>query len=461
MDDKEKNIQITQGGLSEKKTETHTIPPVKEGDIEIPLDESSAEYDSFMFEPIGFEELDKQREVELTKIVEQNIKKAKRQKHITIILILIFMSIVCLGVYAIISDISQSSQRIGLGNSGKNVVLYQEKKPDTTNLEYIDENGKYSTEGVAMAVRPSVVEIYTYYDSIHSNLAGTGSGIIISDDGYIVTNAHVLEADGYHVVKTSDEKTYNAEIVGRDSKTDIAVLKIDASNLKPATLGDSDEVVVGEEVMAIGNPAGLSGTVTNGIVSAVNRKIKGKTTSFEMDCIQTNADISPGNSGGALVNMYAQVIGITSSKYASTTLEGLGFAISINEAMPIIEELISNGFISGRFKIGITLVATNDELSRLSVEDELGYELPEDFYGIYIAGISEDCDIANTELKAGDFITRVEGIEVSCYDELYSVIKDFSANDTVQADCAKVDKDGTVTEYSIEFKLMEDTSGDY
>ncbi len=460
MDNNEKNISMKNGGLFSDIPVENGQRPYEEK-IEIPLDDSETEYDEFMFEPLGFEELEKQSELEKSQRVQQNALKFKRQRRIVILLVLIFFSVIALGVYCIVSDVLSSKKSISNASNGKNVVLYQSHKPDTANSEYVDENGKYSTEGIAMTVRPSIVEIYTYEDSSQKVLQGTGSGIIISDDGYIVTNEHVLSADGYHTVKTYDEKIYDAKIIGRDSKTDIAVVKINATSLSPATLGDSDEVVVGEEVMAIGNPAGLFGSVTNGIVSAVNRKIKGKTTAYEMDCIQTNADISPGNSGGALINMYAQVIGITSSKYASTTLEGLGFAISINEAKPIIEELINNGYISGRFKIGITFVGISDDETRTAAEEEIGHSLPDDFEGLYITDLNEECDVAKSGLKKGDFIYEVEGKSVNNYDSLYSIIKNFSAGDTVHAKCANVSKDGKVTKYDISFKLMEDTSGDY
>ncbi len=181
-----------------------------------------------------------------------------------------------------------------------------------------------------------------------------------------------------------------------------------------------------------------------------------------MNCIQTNAAISPGNSGGALVNMYGQVIGITSSKYVSGFYEGLGFAITINEAKPIIEELINNGFIGGRFRIGITLIDMSSEANVATIEEKLGFELPEDFKGIYIDDISEDCDIANTALKKGDFITKINGTPIETYDEMYNTISaSYGAGDTVPADCAHVKKDGSIQEYEIKFKLMEDTSGDY
>lgn len=420
------------------------------------------QYDAFMSEPIGFE---RNSHINPTydEINDRKLHKRRERTVIVMFFILILITFI-FGLYGIVADILKSSDNLAAFNNGQGVVIYQNAKPyGADNPEnFVDENGKYTTEGAAAAVRDSIVEIYSYSDNMHTSLLGTGSGVILSAEGYIVTNAHVLEANGYHDVHTADGKIYNAKIVGRDTKTDIAVLKISADNLTPAILGDSDEVMVGEQVIAVGNPAGLSNTVTDGIVSAVNRKVRSDSTGFEMNCIQTNADINFGNSGGALVNMYGQVIGITSSKYSSTMYEGLGFAITINEAKPIIEELINNGFISGRFRIGISFMGMDSQGSILAIEQELGYSLPEDFSGIYISSISEDCDISNTELKAGDFITEINGVPVNCYDELYSTITaTFKAGDTVPAKCAHVFEDGKITRYDIKFKLMEDTSGDY
>lgn len=388
----------------------------------------------------------------------------RREKSIVVLFFVLVVIAFTIGVTGIVYDVMTSKERAKNLHNSEKIVLYQNAKPEGSEEipNQLDEFGRYSTEGAAAAVKESIVEICTYSDAFHNKLEATGSGVVLNEDGYIVTNAHVLKSDGYHDVNTSDGKTYSAVIVGRDAKTDIAVLKINASGLVPAVLGNSDEVVVGEEVIAIGNPAGLTGTVTNGIVSAVNREIRSDSTGFEMNCIQTNAAISPGNSGGALVNMYGQVIGITSSKYVSGFYEGLGFAITINEAKPIIEELIGNGFISGRFRIGITLVDMSSEANIVQIEELLGYELPDEFMGIYINDISEDCDISNTALEVGDFITKINGTNVKTYDELYDTISaSYGAGDIVPATCAKVDKDGNIEEYEIEFKLMEDTSGDY
>ena len=421
-------------------------------------------YDRFMYEPIGFEELDRAKNAENET---QSKQHSKSERHILLLFGILVALSAFISIFGICFDLINSKNIINKIGKQNQVILYKESKPEgATDLEnFKDENGKYTPEGAAALVKPSIVKIYTYAD--YSGYAakkavGTGSGIVLNEDGYIATNAHVLEAEGYHMIETIDGDFYDAKLIGRDTKTDIAVIKVNAPDLTPAVLGDSDEAVVGETVIAIGNPANLAGTVTDGIISAVDRKIRSDSTGFEMKCLQTNAEISPGNSGGALVNMYGQVIGITSSKYVSSDLEGLGFAITINEAVPVIEELIKNGFISGRFRIGIHLLDMGNEAKKEAIEERLGQKLPEDFKGIYIDSVDKDCDIANTDLKSGDFIVAINGKSISTYDELYETISSqYEAGDKVPATCASIDKNGNVSYYEIEFKLMEDTSGNY
>lgn len=430
-------------------------------------------YDKFMYEPIGFAGYDTRAHIppenpygtiaEMYNNDEEEVTEKVDDKLAFRLVAGLIACCLLVSVIGIIYDVANSGNAMKKFKSSGNVVLYSEKKPESAKEfdDYKDENGRYTTEGVAKLVRPSIVEIYTYTDPAHKDLVGTGSGIVISKDGYIVTNAHVLESEGYHLIQTLDEENYSATVIGRDVKTDIAVIKVNANNLTPAVFGDSDESVVGEQVVAIGNPANLSSTVTDGIISAINRKIRSDSTGFQMDCIQTNADISPGNSGGALVNMYGQVIGITSSKYVSSMVEGLGFAITINEAKPIIEELLNNGFIAGRFRIGITLIDMSSASKRASIEEAIKMELPENFKGVYIQSIDKECDIAKTKLKEGDFITEIDGKKISTYDELYEAISGkFEAGDTVPAKCAHLDKND-ISYYDIEFKLMEDKSGNY
>ncbi len=351
---------------------------------------------------------------------------------------------------------------------GTEIVIQMQEKPE---LDPDDENvtadGEYTVRGVAELVTPSIVEVYAFSaeERIEENLEGTGSGIIITEDGYIITNAHVVVGEYFTVILSNDEE-YEAEVIGSDTKTDLAVLKIEASGLTPAVLGNSDEVYVGESVVAIGNPAGLTNTVTKGIVSATGRQIRAESTAFIMDCIQTDAAISPGNSGGALVNMYGQVIGITSSKYAADyvtggTYEGLGFAITTNQALPIIEELMGQGYVSGRFRIGITFMEAETEYSKYYFETEYDFPMPEELTGLWISEISEDCDIANTELAVNDFILSMNGVPVANYDEVIEVLDGFKGGDTVTADCARLEENGDITYFTIEFKLEEDTSGNF
>ncbi len=422
-------------------------------------------YDDFMYEPIGFEELDdkKPEAFDFPSAEKEKKRSSGTAAAITLFAVLLIASAAA-SVYGIYNDIAHSSKAVQEIVNSRRAVIYLNSKPENAKAaEYdTDEYGRYSSEAVASMVKPSIVEIFAYGDAMRSQLIGTGSGVVLSKDGYIVTNAHVLQEGGFHSVSTDDGDVFDAKVIGRDVKTDIAVLKVDGQTFVPAVFGNSDEATVGERVMAIGNPAGLSGTVTDGIISAVERKIKGDSTGFEMTCIQTNAQISPGNSGGALVNMYGQVIGITSSKYVSSSLEGLGFAITINEAQPIIDELISKGYISGRFRIGIMLIDMSSPDRIAAIEEELGFPLPDDFAGIYISEIQDDSDIKNTELKPGDFITAVKGKSVSTYSDFYDTISsNYAAGDYVEATAAHVDKNGKVNYYNIRFKLMEDTSGKY
>lgn len=377
-----------------------------------------------------------------------------------LLLWLMFLAIVGFSVFCIVWDIQKGSQGGGyIAGDVINVQIGQQKKPDQDPV-YMDENGKYTYEGIVQTVMPSIVQIYTYYDGV---IAGSGSGIIITVDGYVVTNAHVVSAGDSFSVTLHDNTVYDAERVGYDSKTDIAVLKIEADDLQPAVLGDSDETLLGEEVCALGCPAGFSGSISTGIVSGLHRKVRTESDTYEMDCIQTDAAISPGNSGGALVNLYGQVIGITSSKYVSGSFfdigsyEGLGFAITINEALPIISDLVKQGYVSGRVRVGIQFY----EAEVVPYETDL--ELPPELkgVGVYIMAIDETMPIAQTELQVGDFIVELEGAEVVDYTTLNATLEGKQGGDIVTAKCARLDEDGNVSYFDIEFALVADTSGDY
>ena len=181
-----------------------------------------------------------------------------------------------------------------------------------------------------------------------------------------------------------------------------------------------------------------------------------------MNCIQTNAAISPGNSGGALVNMYGQVIGITSSKYVSSSYEGLGFAITINEVLPIVQDLIDNGYVADRVRVGITFISLIPEEVRQGFADEIGMKtVPDNLSGVWITEIADDCDIASTDLQVNDVIVSVQGEAVDDYDSLNAAIAGLKGGDTIEARCHRYQPDGNFEEFSIQCKLMADTSGNY
>ncbi len=262
--------------------------------------------------------------------------------------------------------------------------------------------------GVVKKARASVVgveaESYAGYVTCR-----TGSGIILSEDGYIITNSHVISGcDSISVILDNGE-AHTAFVIGDDSYSDIAVLKIDAKGLTPAVLGDSDQVEVGQPAIAIGNPTGqLQGTTTFGIISGLNRNIMVDNT--VMNLIQTDAAINSGNSGGPLLNQQGQVIGINSAKVSISGYEGLGFSIPINTARPIAEELVRSGSVSGRPTLGIVC-------SKLSAMASNFYGLPE---GLYISAVDMDCGGGIAGLQAGDVITYINDVRITNMAEAYS-----------------------------------------
>ena len=276
-----------------------------------------------------------------------------------------------------------------------------------------DDTGELTTVEIVERVRPSVVgaSVYTEGDSLTPS--GGASGIIMSENGYIITNEHVV-ADAVGVsVELSNGDSYTARIVGSDEKTDLALLHIDADNLTPAEFGNSDELRVGERVVAIGNPVGsyLAGTTTQGIVSGVNRNVG--TGSYKTTLIQTDAAVNPGNSGGALINVYGQVVGINTSKVVSVDYEGIGFAIPINEAKPIIDSLMQYGYVKDRTKIGFSGQEINETTASIN-------SLPT---GIYIWSIEEDSSLYTLDVRQGDVLTHIDGERVETFSEIGDILK--------------------------------------
>lgn len=267
-------------------------------------------------------------------------------------------------------------------------------------------------------------------------MTGTGTGIIMTEDGYVITNAHCIydnesdyqcgKAVSVSIVMGDESETeYEAQIIGYDLETDLAVLKIDATGLTPAEFGNSDDLRVGELVVAIGNPLGfeLQNTVTCGIVSALNREVN--INEKNMTLIQTDTAINSGNSGGPLLNSYGQVIGINSAKmsstYGSASVEGLGFAIPISDAKEILEDLINNGYVTGRPQFGITGVDVTDS-------DAERFSMPK---GVYVYGVTDGSAAAEAGVRQGDVITALEGTTITDMDSLNEAKNQYNAGDTI------------------------------
>ena len=255
--------------------------------------------------------------------------------------------------------------------------------------------------------------------------AAAGSGFVISQDGYILTNYHVIEGATAIQVAFADGRTYDATLVGGESPNDIAVLKIEAEDLTPVVLGDSDNLVVGEQVCAIGNPLGeLTYTLTAGYVSARDRSIT-MSDGTVMNMLQTDTAINSGNSGGPLFNMYGQVIGITTAKYSGTsgssaTIEGIGFAIPINDVRDMVKDIMEKGYVTGKPNVGILMNDVSSEAQR--------YGIPA---GAYIEAILDGSCAQTAGLKVGDIITAVDDTVVTTSSQLSSAVKNYKAGDTV------------------------------
>ena len=331
------------------------------------------------------------------------------------------------------------------------VVYEQPKEGDSTTTGSVG-NDTGSTNGlsadalsisqIASIVSPSVVEVTT--ETISTNpffpqyvQDGAGSGVIISEDGYIITNAHVISGASQIKVRTSDKTEYEAELIGSDSKSDIAVLKIEATGLTPAVVGNSDNLVVGEFTLAVGNPMGtLGGTVTNGIISALNRDItvQGQT----MNLLQTNAAVSPGNSGGGLFNEKGELIGIVNAKSAEEGAEGLGFAIPVNTAMEVAQSLIDNGYVTGRPALGIQVLAVSDWQMMV----QYGVSQP----GVYIVDVTEGSCADKAGLKAGDLFVSIDGNSVTGTVDVTSALDSHTVGDTLEIQVAR---EGKVVQVSV------------
>lgn len=343
-------------------------------------------------------------------------------------------------------------------------------------------DGQYTNTELYEAVNDTVVLIkvytsasqndyYSYYDYFFGYTdpddyddkdkepvySGYGSGIVFTEDGYILTNAHVVDGAEKLVVVVNDYDDagityeYEASVVGSDASTDIAVIKISRDEpFVTARIGDSDTLKVGQDVCAIGNP-GVTGdvmfehTMTKGIISGLNRVSLSE--GYNLSLIQTDTAINSGNSGGGLFDMYGNVIGVVNSKIVTDTYEGIGFALTINEAKPIMEDLLSYGYVKSRPVLGIVTI----ELNRFRAE-QYGIKISK---GLLVSEIREDAAAKKSDLRVSDVITKINGVNVETVADVQTIISKFKAGDSVTATVARADSNGELKSIDIEIVLSE------
>lgn len=296
-------------------------------------------------------------------------------------------------------------------------------------------------------------------DNSGQQVSGEGSGVIMSEQNgktYIITCAHVIsDGDSFKVTLNNGDE-YDAAMVGTDSQTDIGILSIEKTGLQVATFAKSEQLKVGEQVVAIGCPGGLDfqNSVTSGYISALDRPVE-SSIGYDNECIQTDAAINPGNSGGALFNMQGQVIGINSSKIASTEYEGMGFAVPSTTAISTANSLIQNGYVAGRAKIGITyntITSYNNASAILSALEEKGFK---DAQGTMVINeVSSDSDLANQDIKAYDMIVAVNGKTLTSTDIMTQTLSDSEPGDSIKLTIARIENN-KITTFEVNCKLIE------
>lgn len=402
--------------------------------------------------------------------VHQPQKQLKPKKHgskfglklLAVVLCCAITSAASLGVFVVMIQNGVINVQSSEASSNAAFTISRVVNGDTSSDTSASSDGTVSAmsdQDIAAKLTPSVVCIQNYQvtqnygfmqtDTSDSSVspASEGSGIIMSEDGYIITNAHVVEGATSLKVMTSDGETYEAQLIGSDTVTDLAVVKIDATGLTAAEFGSSEDLRVADKVMAIGNPGGheLSSSVTIGYVSALNRAIANNTTGYTMEYIQTDAAINPGNSGGALINEYGQVVGINSAKISATGYEGLGFAIPIDTAQPIISDLIQYGYVKDRAVLGISGQFIDSMTGRF-------YGLPQ---GEYVAQLNSS-EAQASGLQVGDVITAIDGQQLDSESTLRSAILSKKPGDTVTL---QVYRSATQQSATVELKLSEYSAG--
>lgn len=326
-----------------------------------------------------------------------------------------------------------ANQNASSNTQAAQIVKTSATTSPTTDITQISESAAPSV----VAITTEIVQRGSFMQQSVSQ--GAGSGVIITKDGYIISNNHVVSGATSIKVTLNDNTEYDATLIGTDATNDIAVLKIDADDLTVAAIADSDKLKVGEDVIAIGNPLGtLGGTVTEGILSATSRNIT--IDNVDMTLLQTSAAVNPGNSGGGLFNASGELIGIVNAKVSSSDVEGIGFAIPSNQAIEIAEQIIANGgFATGNYTLGITMVEiTSDEQLQQYNLDEAG---------IYVYSVVSGSDAEKAGFKSGDRLVSINGTKITDSSKAKSLIKDSKKGDKLKI---VVERDGKEKTFTIE-----------
>lgn len=349
-------------------------------------------------------------------------------------------------VFGSLETQTATENKTSKSNKKVEITIPTSRKPVLETKYYADEEtGLLTTEGVAQKVLPSQVLIGVYNDTPYK-MTSLGSGIILSTDGYILTNAHVVDESVKLKAQLNDGRQFEAELVGIDRKQDIAVVKIEADNLVSAEIGNSDDAVLGEQVAVIGAGGSLENSITFGYVSALEREIETNySSSGVLNCIQTDAALNPGNSGGALVNMYGQVIGISVGGLDHEVYDGIGFAIEINDAIASATALIENGYVPGRARLGITFVSLSGDTAEL-------YEVED---GLCVMDIDPTCDIATKDIQPYDIITAIDGYPVRDLDSVMEAIEGKYAGEEVTLTVYRKTVTEEVTVFEVNVKLEQ------
>ena len=382
-------------------------------------------------------------------------KKSLKAFLVSVIIILsvLVIALVSYIIYSLKGDVSNlngGSKNSNLSSSehvdefgGESAIKFESKPQDTN---------EYTAESIYEVLAPSVVGVVVYDSSsdIISAPKSEGSGVVINERGYIVTNSHVVGNSKQSSVKIvfHDGEEVSGKVIGYDTKTDIAVIKVDKTGLKQATFGNSDEAKVGSSVLALGNPFGLdfAGSLTKGIISAVNRSKSGSPKSL-VKYIQTDTAINPGNSGGPLINMYGQVIGINCEKIALPHYEGMGFAIPSNTVKSVVDDIIAKGYVTGRVRLGLSGKVVSNYQSQI-------YNVP---IGIIVSEISSDSNLKQAGIQIGDIITKINDINITDLDTFYAELESYSPGSTVKLTVYRVSANRiSANTFETDVVLLED-----